>query len=119
MGELDAAQLLDNWQQQLEEITALQAICGDDVTVLAEGFASGEDAAAPRDDLAATPPAEPLECQAAVHVEVPQEGLTMEVGLVRSNAIRPQQHAQELAKTSTKLQESQIDGILAHTDGRA
>jgi hypothetical protein len=76
----DAAEALDNWQQQLEEVTALQAICGEDFTVLAEDFAAGEDArAAPSHELAALLPSE-LECQAAVHVEVPQKGLALQVG---------------------------------------
>lgn len=80
MGDAVAAELLDNWQQQLEEITALQAICGDDFAVLAEGFAAGDNAAVPGGELAATLPAEPLECQAAVHVGVPQDGLALQVG---------------------------------------
>lgn len=81
MGEVSGAEALDNWQQQLEEVTALQAICGDDFSVLAEGFGGGDDVAAmPSEELAAAPPVEPLECQAAVHVEVPQEGLALQVG---------------------------------------
>jgi hypothetical protein len=80
------AELLENWQQQLEEVTALCAICGDDFTVLAEGFAAGQDAASPSEELAAQPPSEPLECQAAVHVEVPQRGLALQVSTRRKTA---------------------------------
>ena len=80
------SELLDNWQQQLEEVTALCAICGDDFTVLAEGFAAGQDAALPSEELAAQPPSEPLECQAAVHVEVPQRGLALQVSTRKRTA---------------------------------
>ena len=82
-----SAELLDNWQQQLEEVTALRAICGDDFTVLAEGFAAGEDAALPSEEPAAQPPSEPLESQAAVHVEVPQQGLALQVSLWKKQFI--------------------------------
>lgn len=75
------AEHLDNWQQQLEEVTVLQSICGEDFTVLAEGFSSSGDgdAAGPCEELAATLPAEPLECQAAIHVELPSDGLALAV----------------------------------------
>lgn len=59
----------------------LKSICGEDFTVLAEGFSSSGDgdAAGPCDELAATLPAEPLECQAAIHVELPSDGLALAV----------------------------------------
>ena len=82
-----SAELLDNWQQQLEEVTALCAICGDDFAVLAEGFAAEQDASSPSEELAAQPPSEPLECQAAVHVEVPQQGLALQVSTWRSKVL--------------------------------
>lgn len=91
MAEASAAEALDNWAQQLEEVTVLQSICGEDFSVLAEGFGGssgggrGKDAAEATEsatyseELASRLPAELLECQAAVHAELPSEGLALSV----------------------------------------
>lgn len=67
------------WQQQVEEVIALQAILAEDFRLMTNDYITDEVAQYPEQLMDLAPPSAPLSCEIDVHVECPVSGLEVRI----------------------------------------